>query len=323
MRRRSFLGLTALAVAVAATVLSATDYRRVLAHARKRTARGSTVVATRAGAMEYADEGAGTPLLMIHGTGGGFDQGLAFAHPLAAMGFRVIAPSRFGYLRSEFPADASSEAQADALVDLLDHLHLDRVAVAGGSAGALPALAFAIRHPERCAALLPIVPATYVPGRPAPRPTRLGAAIIEWGLKSDLLFWTGLRLAEDRMIETLLATDASLVHAASAVEQARVRWILRGILPISARYRGLLNDAKLAGNPQPMSIERIRAPTLAVSVEDDRFGTADAARHIAATVPGARLLIFARGGHVWVGHDAELMSAVAGFLREVMPSAGG
>jgi pimeloyl-ACP methyl ester carboxylesterase len=271
--------------------------------------------------MEYAEEGAGAPILMIHGTGGGFDQGLAFARPLAHAGFRVIAPSRFGYLRSDFPLDASSEAQADAFVDLLDRLRVERAAVVGGSAGALPALAFAIRHPDRCAALVPIVPATYVPGRAPPRPTPVGAAIIEWGLRSDLLFWAGLRVAEDLMIETLLATDAALVHAASPAEQARVRSILHEILPISARARGLINDRRLAGDPQPLPIEQIRVPTLAISVEDDRFGTAAAARHIAATVPGARLLMFERGGHVWVGHDTELFDAVARFLREALPVA--
>ena len=34
--------------------------------------------------MEYAIAGTGPPVLMIHGTGGGFDQGLAFAEPLVA-----------------------------------------------------------------------------------------------------------------------------------------------------------------------------------------------------------------------------------------------
>jgi pimeloyl-ACP methyl ester carboxylesterase len=59
--------------------------------------------------------------MMIHGTGGGFDQGLLFAHRLRESGFQIIAPSRFGYLRSTFPVDASPAHQADVLVELLDH----------------------------------------------------------------------------------------------------------------------------------------------------------------------------------------------------------
>ena len=66
-----------------------------------------------------------------------------------------------------------------------------------------------------------------------------------------------------------------------------------------------------------MDLATIRAPTLTVSCEDDRFLTADAARHIAATVPGARLMILPTGGHVWVGRDAELWGEVDGFLRSL------
>lgn len=316
MQRRAFLELAALGATLAGAGLAALDFDRTLDPAWARIASGSSLVDTRSGIMEYAEAGAGPPVLMIHGTGGGFDQGLAFARRLWEGGWRVISPSRFGYLRSDFPKNHSSEAQADAFVELLDHLGIDRLPVAGVSAGALSALAFAIRRPERCAGILPIVPATHVPGRPAPLPPNaMAQAIMEWGLRSDVLFWAGIRMAHDRMIASLLATDPTLIHAASPDEQARVEALLHGILPVSAKTRGLLNDGALAGNPQPMDLAAIRAPTLAISAEDDRFLTADAARHIAATVPGARLLMFTNGGHVLVGRDRELWADVDGFLR--------
>jgi 2-hydroxy-6-oxonona-2,4-dienedioate hydrolase len=314
MKRRAVLLLGFGAAAVVATGVVRQRFVAMRDGAFAMVATGSQVIQTRSGTMEYAEAGTGTPLLMLHGTGGGFDQGLAFAAPLTRAGFRVIAPSRFGYLRSDMPDDATSEAQADALVDLLDFLGLERVPVLGGSAGALSALQFAIRHPDRCAALVPIVPATFVPGRAPVRPSALGQAIMTYALGSDFLFWAGMTLAEDQMIATLLATDPALFHAASAAEQARVRAILRSILPVSARARGLRNDGQLAGNPEPMALERITAPTLAISVEDDRFGTAAAARHIAASVKGAELVIYPAGGHVWVGHHDEVFAAVATFL---------
>ena len=292
-------------------------YSNAISLSRTPTLNRSQVLQTRFGAMEYADVGAGRPIVMLHGTGGGFDQGLLFADPLIRAGFRVIAPSRFGYLRSDMPPEPSSENQADALVDLLDALGLDQVPVLGGSAGALSAVEFAIRHPDRCAALVPIVPATYVPGRALVHPSAIGSAIITYALGSDFLFWGAMTLAEDQMIAALLATDPAVFHAASPAEQVRVRAILHGILPVSARKRGLLNDGLLAGNPKPAALERISAPTLTLSVEDDRFGTADAARHIAASVEGARLVIYPTGGHVWVGHDVELFATVADFLNMV------
>jgi pimeloyl-ACP methyl ester carboxylesterase len=278
----------------------------------------SAVIQTRFGKLEYAEAGSGPPFLMVHGTGGGFDQGLLFAKKIVAAGYRVIAPSRFGYLRSAMPADPSSENQADAFADLLEHLGISSIAVAGGSAGALSAMQFAIRHPDRCAALIPIVPAAYAPNRPPARPwSATQTFIAQTVLKSDFLFWAALVTAPDTLIRTLLATDPELLKAASPEERARVKDILWSILPVSARAEGLLNDAKLAGNPAPVALEKITAPTLTISLEDDLFLTADAARHIAATVPYARLIIYPSGGHVWVRHDDELFGAIGKFLRDI------
>ena len=318
MRRRTVLGLVLLGVAALAGGATRRVYARDIAAARDRTRGRSEVFASRFGTMEYAIAGSGPPVLMVHGTGGGFDQGLAFASPLAAAGWQIIAPSRFGYLRTDFPDDPSSEKQADAFVDLLDHLGIDRAPIIGGSAGALSAMAFAIRHPGRCAALVALVPAAFAPNRPPPRPPNaLAEAIIAYGLRSDFLFWLGMTTAEDAMIGTLLATDPKLVHAASPAEQARVPAILHDILPVSARARGLLNDGKLAGSPELVALGKIRAPTLALSLEDDRFETLDAARHIAASVPGAQLISFPSGGHVWVGRNTQVFAAVEGFLAQL------
>jgi 2-hydroxy-6-oxonona-2,4-dienedioate hydrolase len=316
MNRRSLLlGLAGVGALVAGGGVTWQAFSAQMARARARTLGRSVVFQGRFGAMEYAEAGNGPPVLMIHGTGGGFDQGLDMSRPLSAAGWRVIAPSRFGYLRSAFPANASSEIQADAFVDLLDRLAIERVPIIGGSAGALSAMQFAIRHPDRCSALVAMVPAAYAPGRPPVEPpSALAQAIIDHALKSDFLFWSGMTLGEDAMISALLATDPALVRRAGDSERMRVRSILHNILPVSDRAMGLLNDAKLAYTPARMPLERIRAPTLAVSFEDDRFQTLAAARHIAASVPGARLLTFPEGGHVWVGHEREVFAAIGQFL---------
>lgn len=277
-------------------------------------------IATRFGALAYAEAGTGAPVLMVHGSGGGYDQGLLFAAPLAAAGMRVIAPSRFGYPGSQFPADPSSENQADAFVELLDTLGIDKIPVIGGSAGALSALAFAIRHPDRCSAVLPVVPAAHAPGRPPARPwSPLQEHLVQATLRSDFVFWAAISSMPETMIGSLLATDPALLAKAGADERRRVGDILDAILPVSERADGLLNDMRLAGNPPDMAIERITAPTLAISLEDDRYLTADAARDIAGRVAGARLLIYPTGGHVWIGHNAEMFSAIHAFLKETAP----
>lgn len=65
-----------------------------------------------------------------------------------------------------------------------------------------------------------------------------------------------------------------------------------------------------------MELERIAAETFVASLEDDRFETAAAARHIANSVPGAEFVIYPSGGHVWAGHDDDLFARIDAFLRK-------
>lgn len=268
---------------------------------------------TRFGPMEYAEAGAGVPILMIHGTGGGFDQGLTFAERLSRR-HRVIAPSRFGYLRSSCPPEPTAENQADAFVDLLDHLGLARVAVVGGSVGALPAAVFAARHPERCAAMILLVPAMNLERRD---PVEMGP-LIEFAVRrllgSDLLFWAASRIAPQALMRTLLATDPALLATVDASERQRAGRILEELMPIRPRATGMLNDAVLAGRPAALETDRIAAPVLIVSAEDDRFNTAGTARRLATRLPGARLLIFPTGGHIWLGHDEAVSEEITAML---------
>jgi 2-hydroxy-6-oxonona-2,4-dienedioate hydrolase len=288
-----------------------------VSEAQRRVAGASELIRTPFGNMEYAIAGNGPSLLMIHGTGGGFDQGLSFARAIIRRGHRVIAPSRFGYLRSAFPADPSSENQADAFVQLLDHLRIDRLPVAGGSAGALSAAQFALRHPDRCSGLILLVPAANVRGRDPVQMSPLQQFMVERLVRSDFLYWAILNMAPDRLVGTLLATDPRLLAQADPEERRRAYRILEELMPISARSQGMLNDGRLAGQPARMDFARLAVPTLLVSAEDDRFGTAATARDIAAVVPDARLVIYPSGGHIWIGHDEAVAEEVTRFVAAI------
>ena len=308
--------LLAAGLAALAAIAVALPFKADLRAARDRLEGRSAIIPAANSDMEYAVAGSGPPLLMIHGTGGGFDQGLLFTEKLAEHRVQVIAPSRFGYLRSNFPTNHSSEAQADAFLPLLDHLKLGKVVVAGGSAGALSAVQFALRHPDRTLALILIVPAANVEGHDPNEMTPAQEWIVRRLITSDFLYWAARNVAPKQLIGFLLATDPALLDAVPPDERERAYRILDQMLPISARWRGMLNDARLAGHPARVDFRRIRVPTLIISAEDDRFGTAGTSKTIAKQMPSARLLLFPNGGHVLLGHDEESARAIGQFVKE-------
>lgn len=248
---------------------------------------------------------------MIHGTGGGFDQALTFSEGLIGNQRRIVAPSRFGYLRSDQPAAPSPANQADALVELLDHLGIDKLPVAGGSAGAISAVQFALRHSERCSVLILIVPAAYRPVEGKPQ-VNSAVELLRPLLGADFLFWAAMKTMPDRLIETFLVTDSALLERTGERDQA-IR-ILSELLPVSHRAEGFVNDARQVGAPAPVDYSAIKVPTLVISAEDDGFGTADVARYVAGQIPGARLVVFADDGHILTGRGAETAAEIERFL---------
>jgi pimeloyl-ACP methyl ester carboxylesterase len=290
-------------------------YRRDIRAARARVSSGSKLAKTPSGVIEYADVGTGAPVFVIHGAGGGFDQGLEFAQHLIDAGFRVIAPSRFGYLRTPLPQDASPIAQADAHARLLDALRLEEVAVVGISAGAPSAMQLCLRHPERCTALVLAVPLVYS-GIPAgAAPSALRKFLINMAISSDFIFWAMSKLARNTMFRTVLGTPPQDVEKAGAEEQARITEVLDHIEPISQRKKGLQNETAIARSLPRYDLEHLQVPTLVSSIEDCLYNTYPGACYTAKNIPGARFLGYPTGGHLAVGHETELWSEVRQFLQ--------
>ncbi len=298
---------------VGAALLIGWRFGSDMQRARVRAVQGSVLLQTRCGPIEYQEAGTGVALLAVHGSGGGHDQGMAFAGALSTQGIRVIAMSRFGYLRTPMPADASAAAQADAHVCLLDALGIQKAAVVGGSAGAPSALQMAIRHPDRVSALVLLVPLTYKPPTQAdsapPMPAWVESTMMRL-ISSDFLFWAALHVARNQVIKVVLATPPELLTTATSPERARVDAMLDNILPVSARAEGLRSDTVVGKHLTPSPLETVRAPTLIISARDDRYGTYASAQYTASRIAGARFIGFEHGGHTWVGHDAEVMDAI-------------
>ena len=308
--------VASVAVLAAVAAFVSLRYRRELAAARATVARGSVMDATGSGPIEYGEQGSGVPLLSIHGAGGGFDQGLALAADFVDGGFRVIAPSRFGYLRTPIPSNASDAVQADAHAALLAALGVSAAIVVGVSAGARSAIELAIRHPQKVAALILIVPATYTPSSPVDiegsRASRFAFWLVNIG--ADFIWWLAGKLAPSVLIR-FLGVRPELVAVAPEAERDRVARIVGAIEPLSLRFAGINVDSIPA--MRRLALERVTAPTLVISARDDLFNTLPAAEFTTREIPGATLHVFDTGGHLLVGRGQETRDVVRAFLRGI------
>ena len=59
-------------------------------------------------------------MLVVHGAGGGFNQGIDLTSALAGRGYQLLAPSRFGYLRLTLPCSLTTAMQADAYTESIN-----------------------------------------------------------------------------------------------------------------------------------------------------------------------------------------------------------
>ncbi|BAM07281.1 hypothetical protein LFE_1599 [Leptospirillum ferrooxidans C2-3] len=78
-------------------------------------------------------------------------------------------------------------------------------------------------------------------------------------------------------------------------------------------------DIQTAATPESCQIKTIACPVLTISAEDDRFGTASRAKHIATSVLDGRAVIFPTGGHALVGHSADALREITSFLQVGAP----
>jgi pimeloyl-ACP methyl ester carboxylesterase len=312
--RRSALVLSAvfgaLAVATVVTGVIAQRYQQAMARGRER-ATGSHVLRAEHGDIEYVVEGAGQAVLLVHGAGGGFDQGLLIGRTFVGPGHRVVAPSRFGYLRSSVPMDASPAAQADAYAALLDSLAIPRVAVVAFSDGGPSALQFALRHPGRTSALVMLAAKSESPPPESP----LQSAVFGSIFRSDMVYWA-LSEAGRPFLLQMFGVSADVQERLDPEGQRLAAAVTEGMNPIGLRRAGIENDRATLSRlpPEQFPLEHIAAPTLVVHARDDNLQPFSHAENTAARVPGAELLAFDGGGHLLSLQTRAVRERVAAFI---------
>lgn len=255
----------------------------------------STVVPSPYGDIEYTEGGSGPAVLVIHGSGGGYDQGELLARAVLDEQFHWIAPSRFGYLRSTFHEGATFDDQAHVYAYLLDQIGIKQVAVVALSHGGPSALLFAVLHPERVSSLTLISCGVASSAAQDQAQANEKGEMLMTIFKHDPLYWAITKLFKRQLLELMGANDA-VITGLTPEQRELVDQIVDDMNPVSPRSAGAAFD-----NTATMPNERIagvRAPTLIFHATDDTLQLYRNAEFAASTIPGARLVSFERGGHL-------------------------
>jgi pimeloyl-ACP methyl ester carboxylesterase len=280
---------------VAALAWIAAAYRADMNRAYARIRASGTVIASPYGDIEYTAGGSGPPVLVIHGSGGGYDQGELMVRAVLGGQFHWIAASRFGYLRSTFRAGATFDEQAHAYAYLLDHLGISKVAVVALSHGGPSALLFAVLHPERVSSLTLISAGVAASTDANQSQANRKGDMLKIIFQHDYLYWAISRVFKAQLME-LMGANKEVIASLTPEQSGLVEQIIDSMNPVAPRSSGTVFDNQAAMPDE--RIAAIRVPTLIFHAADDGLQLYRNAEYAAAHIHGAKLVRFERGGHL-------------------------
>jgi pimeloyl-ACP methyl ester carboxylesterase len=283
------------------------DYHMEIQQARLRITTGGSVIRTSLGPVEYAAAGSGDPVIVIHGAGGGYDQGLLVSEAWLGHGYRRIAVSRFGYLNSTLPANASYALQADIIVELMDSLRIPEAVIMGLSAGGPSSILLASRHPQRCRALI-LVSAI---SREISELSWYHNIALDLVFDSDLLYWVLINYLPSSFY-TAFGIPPDVQANLTPAQHDSISYFLHSILPISMRKPGTAYDRIVRELDLP--VDSIRSSILVIHARDDNIVPFSNAEHVTEEIPEAVLLAVPTGGHLLIGHYGQIRRTIEDFL---------
>lgn len=263
------------------------------------------------------EEGAGDPVLLIHGVAGWAENWAPTMTALAAEGFRAIAVDLPGFGKSQRAVSPRYFDKPDAYYlrfvrELLDALGLERAHLVGHSMGGAVASVAAASFPDRFRSLTLVAPGGY--GRQVPLSFRLSsfrlASLIPRLVPTAFVRESVASCFYDPAAAQAWVFEQALVNAriGASAEFARV-------MHYGVTLRGVRTELIDAWDPE---IRGIRLPTLIVWGRQDAVVPVTDLDAVRARLPHARVVLIDRAGHlVQLERPAEFNDALLGFLRSV------
>lgn len=247
------------------------------------------------GKMSYVDEGNGEVILSVHGIFGGYDQAFDTCKDFAS-DFRIVAPSRFGYLGSDISGKGTPAEQAAAYAELLDKLGIDKVYLLATSAGGSVAIRFALDYPERTKGLI-----LYCSAMPfAEKPEKYA----EYAGPPAFLCSDYAMFLMSPLFEPIMGMEPSTIYS---------------MLPVGERKDGVVLDARvtnpdMARNFDDYKIEEMQVPVLILHAKDDKLASYKDVENALGRFQNCTFISFETGGHLMTGHSEEVKKAVLDFI---------
>ena len=276
-------------------------------------------VMTSRGSVEAAEWGKGPVVLLLHGAIGGYDQGVLLARTVCHPRFHFLSVSRPGYLGTALSLGRTAPEQADLCAEVLKDKGIERAAVIAISGGGPIALQFALRHAERCRALVMISACSQRLDVPLP---------LQWYVMKVAARIPGVAAGMRRRIERDPENSAKRSIRDEGVRLRTVRDPEAGPLflalrtsvldRLTERLPGTENDIRQTRAEMSWPLESIATPTLVV------HGTADAvvpftqAQSLTRRLRNAELLAIEGGEHVSIfTHRQEVQRGIGQFLDSI------
>jgi len=254
--------------------------------------------------LAYDLQGAGEPLVLIHGAQG--DQSMfAGIAPAFANQFRVLTFDQRGSGLSEKPdMEYSMALLADDTAVLMEHVGFASAHIIGVSMGGMIAQEFTLRHPHKVRSL---VLGCTTPG--GPKAVRIGGEALTTAYSTEPLSpeERGRALAEAAFTKGYIAQHPEVIPA--MIEARRQR----PLDPVALSHRMKAAYAHDAYDQLP----HVACPTLVITGKDDVLISWENSRILAERIPGAKLVLLEPAGHVfWLEQPEQSRAAILAFLQE-------
>lgn len=258
--------------------------------------------------LHYHEAGAGTPLVLLHGSGPGVSAWSNFRGnlPVLAEHFRVLALDMPGFGRSARPPldRAYPHLAAQAVVRLLDHLAIPRAHVLGNSMGGYVALELALAAPERVDRLVLMGPGGLAVNTLAPDPSEGARRLSDFMMKPT-------RDAMVAWIDTMVANRA-------VVDEALVDERMANALEPGAMESAMAIFMSMLQHPDPVPLwarlADVTTPTLVTWGRDDRMIPFEGGLFGFRRLPDAELHVFNCGHWAQVERKDEFERLTIEFL---------